>query len=78
MSDSFCHGRLRSGCWSSSAAEAADVVAERNPTASEFEGQRCRLSMPIAPSSFTYFCINSIVIDERAPKPGVPLDSDIT
>ncbi len=64
---------------SSSAAEAADVVAERNPRASEFEGQRCRLSTPIAPSSLTYFCINSIVIDERALiSRGLPFDSDIT
>ena len=51
---------------SSSAAEAADVVAERNPRASEFEDQRCKLSTPIAPSSLMYFCINSIVINESA------------
>ena len=45
----------------------------------EFEGQRCRLSTPIAPSSLTYFCINSIVIDESALiLRGLPFDSDIT
>jgi len=75
-------GLLRGGCYncqvrsftvwrgeytlSSSAASVADVVIERNSRASEFEGQRCRLSALIAPSSLTYFCINSIVIDERA------------
>jgi len=64
---------------SSSATEAADVVAERNPTASEFKGQRIRLSTPIAPSSLMYFCINSIVIDESALiSQGLPFDSNIT
>ena len=51
---------------SNSSAEATDVVAERNPRAFEFDGQRWRLSTPTAPSSLTYFCINSIVINERA------------
>jgi hypothetical protein len=47
---------------SNSAAEAADVVTERNPRASEFKGQRYRLLTPIASSSLIYFYINSIAI----------------
>ena len=42
--------------------ELTDVVIDKNFTASESRDQRFRFSMPIAPSSFAYFCINCIIM----------------
>lgn len=48
-------GRISRYTLSNSSIEVIDVVAERNPRAFESDGQRWRLSTPIAPSSLTYF-----------------------
>jgi len=60
----------------SSFAELADVVADRNSTAAESEGQRSKFSIPTAPSSLVYFCISSITILPSAFKSVLPGLSD--
>lgn len=60
----------------SSFVELADVVADRNSTAAESSGQRSKFSIPIAPSSFVYFCINSITILPSALTSLIPGTSD--